>query len=185
MVEITGRIKEIQLRIKAIQNRFVSNINNKNNKVSFSDRIADIQEEVYKNNFSNSSMTINLKKYDGIIKKVAKKYSVSESLIKSIIKQESNFDNNAVSSKGAKGLMQLMPSTASLLGVKNVFNPEENITGGVKYLKMMLNKFDGDIVKALAAYNAGPKAVEKYNGVPDFSETKNYVNNILKNLGSY
>lgn len=186
-MSINGRIRDIQIRIKSIQERFLPAKKNVNAGYSrsFSDTIADMQERIYADNFSENGKVVNLSKYDNIIKKASEKYSVSESLIKSIIKQESNFNSKAVSPKGAKGLMQLMPETAKLLGVKNVFNPEENINGGVKYLKMLLNKFNGDVVKALAAYNAGPKAVEKYNGVPDYAETKSYVKNILENLGSF
>ena len=105
-------------------------------------------------------------------------------LVSAVIKAESNGDPKAVSTAGAKGLMQLIDSTASDMGVRNVFDPRENIEGGVKYLRKMINRF-GDIKKALAAYNAGPEAVKRYEGIPPYRETKNYVEKVLKNLAGH
>lgn len=104
---------------------------------------------------------------------------ISPNLIKSIIKQESGFNPKAVSHAGAQGLMQLMPSTAKLVGVHNTMNPYDNLRGGVTYLAQMLRRFDGNLPKALAAYNAGPEAIEKYQGIPPYKETKNYVQSIM------
>ncbi|MEO4054261.1 lytic transglycosylase domain-containing protein [Solibacillus sp. CAU 1738] len=117
--------------------------------------------------------------YSETIAQAANTYNVPEKLIAAIIKQESNFNPNAVSTAGATGLMQLMPSTAKFLGVTDPTNPEQNIMGGAKYLRQMLNQFDNDIEKALAAYNAGPGNVKKYDGIPPFNETTNYVKKVL------
>jgi tetratricopeptide (TPR) repeat protein len=116
--------------------------------------------------------------YSSFINEAAAKHSLDPFLIKSVIKAESDFDPYARSSKGAQGLMQLMPSTAELVGCNNAFNPRQNIMGGSAYLRKMLNRFDGKIDFALAAYNAGPGNVDKYGGIPPFRETKNYVKKV-------
>jgi len=117
--------------------------------------------------------------YHAIVHEKASNYNVDPSLIKAVIKTESNWNCHALSKKGAMGLMQLMPSTANDLNVHNPFDPEENIEGGTKYLKYLLEKFNGDLTLALAAYNAGPKKVEKFGYVPPIAETKQYVNRVL------
>ena len=116
-----------------------------------------------------------------MVNNVARKHGVDEKLVQAVIKQESGFNTKAKSKAGAVGLMQLMPSTAKSLGVKDPYNPQQNVEGGVKYLKSMLKKYNGNVILALAAYNAGPNAVDKYSGVPPYKETQNYVKNILAN----
>ena len=120
--------------------------------------------------------------YDDIIKEAANKYSVPEDLIKAVIKQESNYMPNAVSHKGAIGLMQIMPSTGVGLGVTDkemLKDPYTNIMAGTKYLSQMLNRYDGRLDLSLSAYNAGPSLVDKLQRIPNIDETKNYVKNII------
>lgn len=117
----------------------------------------------------------------GIIHEVSNKYDVDPKLIEALVKQESGFNPNAKSKAGALGLMQLMPSTAKGLGVTDPMDVRQNVEGGVKYVKSMLDRFNGNIILALAAYNAGPNAVKKYDGVPPYKETQNYVRSILAN----
>ncbi len=109
----------------------------------------------------------------------AKKHNVDPKLVKSVIRAESNWNHRAVSPKGAMGLMQLMPQTANLMGVNNPFDPEQNIEGGVKYLRHLLTRFEGNLTLAIAAYNAGPMRVERKGGVPSIPETVTYVQRSL------
>lgn len=115
-----------------------------------------------------------------IIERVAHSYEVDPALIKAIVMAESNFNSMAVSKRGASGLMQLMPSTAESLGVEDIFDPEHNISGGVKYFKRLLDRYDGDIKLALAAYNAGSAKVRQYNGIPPFKATKIYIAKVIE-----
>jgi len=118
--------------------------------------------------------------YHGIIIQVAGRYEVDPHLVRAIIFAESGFNPKAKSKKGARGLMQLMPSTAKALGVQNIYDPHENIDGGVRYFRSLLDRFDGDVQLALAAYNAGSRHVRNYEGIPPFKATRHYIKKVLK-----
>lgn len=129
---------------------------------------------------------LDVNKYDDLISKAADKFKLDSALIKAIIKAESNFNHKAVSPVGAQGLMQLMPKTASYLNVDDSFHPEKNIEGGARYLSYLLKTYRGNLPLALAAYNAGEKAVAKYNhNIPPYKETQNYVRRVLSFYESY
>jgi len=122
-------------------------------------------------------------KFTNFVSKAAEKYKVDENLIHAVIRAESSYNPNAVSPKGAGGLMQLMPDTAKQYGVIDRFSPEENIEGGTRYLKFLLDRYGGDVSLAVAAYNAGEGAVDKYDGIPPYAETRAYVEKISLILG--
>ena len=122
---------------------------------------------------------------EGLIDEMAKQYDLEPALVRAVIRAESNFDPTCVSSAGAQGLMQLMPKTAQTVGVKDPFDPKQNVMGGMRYLKRMFKRFNGDLTLALAAYNAGPTAVTRYKGVPPYKETKRYVWKVKTFLAQY
>lgn len=155
---------------------------------NFSDVLVNVMSQAVQNNTSEGTVqsagnsgTVNL---DDIFQKASDTYHVPVELLKAVAKAESNFNTNSVSSCGAQGIMQLMPGTAKSLGVTNAFDPEQNIMGGAKYLSQQLDRYDGNTVLALAAYNAGPGNVKKYNGVPPFAETQRYIGKVMGYAGA-
>jgi soluble lytic murein transglycosylase-like protein len=123
--------------------------------------------------------------YHKLIAQTASQYQIDPALIKAIIMAESGYNPKAVSKRGAKGLMQLMPDTAEALGVEDIFNPRQNISGGVQYFSRLVNRFNGDVKLALAAYNAGSRYVRNYNGVPPFKATRYYIKKVFKYYQQY
>ncbi len=132
-----------------------------------------------RSNKQYSNAYVDREGFHNMAEEKARQHNIDPQLIKAVIKAESNWNPDAVSSKGAQGLMQLMPSTASIMGVSNPFNPEDNIDGGIRYLKYLLQKFNGNLTLALAAYNAGPKLIERIKSVPPIPETITYVNRVI------
>jgi soluble lytic murein transglycosylase-like protein len=120
----------------------------------------------------------NREKIEEMIREVSARYRVDPALVRAVIQTESNWNSTAVSSKGALGLMQLVPGTAQQMGVNNAFDPKQNLDGGVRYLHALLERYNGDLDKALAAYNAGPGAVDRAGGIPRFRETREYVQKV-------
>jgi Rod binding domain-containing protein len=135
--------------------------------------------------YSSGSVLENVGKYSDIIDEAAGTYNLQPNLIKAVIAAESAGKADSVSTKNAKGLMQLSDSTAKDMGVSNVFNPKENILGGTKYLKSLIEKFPGNLDLALASYNAGPATVEQYSGVPPYAETQNYIKRVTNYLNMF
>lgn len=134
---------------------------------------------------SREPFRVRAKKFDHFIKWAARSFELDPALIKAVIHAESAFDHNATSHAGAQGLMQLMPATARSHGVTNSYNPHQNIMGGSKHLRYLMDKYDGEIELVLAAYNAGEVPVRKYKGIPPFKETQQYVKRVIKFYEKY
>ncbi len=147
-----------------------------------SKRSANTGKKANNNDFAdvlNRSLNKSGTDLDSIFAAASQKYGVPVNLLKAVAKAESNFNSHTTSSCGAMGIMQLMPATAKSLGVTDAYNPEQNIMGGAKYLSQMLKEFDRNTQLAVAAYNAGPGSVKKYDGIPPFKETQNYVAKVM------
>lgn len=153
------------------------------NKVNNVNRVNNISNvsDIDNTNSVTSNKQYSKEDISNIISEISAKHGVNEKLVRALIKQESGFNPTVVSKAGATGLMQLMPQTAKDLGVVDIKDPVQNVDGGVRYLKSMMKKYNGNLILALAAYNAGPGAVDKYGGVPPYKETQNYVKSILAN----
>lgn len=128
---------------------------------------------------------LNPSAFDELIRSAAQQHGIDPSLVRAVMHAESGFNPRAVSPKGATGLMQLMPGTASRFGVRDLYDPHENVRGGVAYLRFLLNLFNGDVRLAVAAYNAGEGAVQKYGGIPPYDETITYVARVMNLHGRY
>ena len=166
---ILGADEDLSVQNKSAAKEFKNILDEKLN-----ENTKTAENSIEKTTFKNSRENI-----ENLIEKYAAKNNLDPDFIKAVVKQESGFNPDAKSKCGAMGLMQLMPQTAKGLGVVDAFDPEQNIKGGVKYLKSMLNRFNNDPKLALAAYNAGPGAVQKYGDIPPYRETQNYVKNIM------
>lgn len=146
----------------------------------FSNVPTDPQYKPFRREYSDTYDFYLPERYDHLIHRASKLNGVSFPLLKAVIKAESNFNPRAVSRAGAMGLMQIMPENLKFFNITNPFDPWQNIRGGSRYLKKMLNRFNGEVSLALAAYNAGPKKVDQYKDIPPYPETRNYIRRVMK-----
>ena len=190
-VEISGLDIAIR-RMQSIEQQFAS-LNNigKNPDIDFQSILDSKLNRVSNNNstektfYPQNNASVSKREIETLIDKYSQKNDLDSDFVKALVRQESGFNPKATSKCGAMGLMQLMPQTAQGLGVTNPYDIEQNIAGGTKYLRSMIDRFNGDEKLALAAYNAGPNAVKKYDGVPPYKETQNYVKNVMKIYEGY
>lgn len=196
-MEISGlditlrRIQQIEQTFSALSNTAMPKTDNDFQKILDANLKPETQnfnnpmtDKIFSSTY-NSPKTSQNGNIDSLIETYAAKNNMDSDFIKAVIKQESGFQPEATSHCGAMGLMQLMPATASSMGVRDAFDPEQNIMGGTKYLRGLLDRFDGNKELALAAYNAGPGAVQRFGGIPPYNETQNYVKSVLANYNAY
>ncbi|HSA05570.1 MAG TPA: lytic transglycosylase domain-containing protein [Candidatus Gastranaerophilales bacterium] len=183
-----SRIRQIENTIGMIDQKFNGLLNNHTTGSNSFDKILDEKlnefsppenEDIKTDKTSSTDEKFNRKELNQLIEKYSRKNNLDKDLVSAVIKAESGFNPKAVSPAGAQGLMQLMPATAKGLGVEDPFDPEQNISGGTKYLSNLIHKYNS-VELGLAAYNAGPGSVNKYGGIPPYAETQNYVRKILK-----
>jgi len=195
MSMVLGRIEEIEQKGRFFsgielryeinstkKDRFVNVLEDEEKRVSRSMSFPILEIDSFEpsdTKFPGTRRQVNKSEWDKHVTRYAKEYGVDEDLVRAVIRVESANNPNALSSKGAMGLMQLMPQTARMLGVNDAWDPEQNIRGGVKYLSQLSDRFNGDIVKVLAGYNAGPSRVDQFDGVPPYKETQNYVRKVM------
>lgn len=189
-MELSG-IELTLRRINTIENQFQNLMGFGADSTRVDGDFQKILDSAYEKQYGQSSNAPSLGhnashgEIDQLIDKYASQNNLDPDFVKAVVKQESGFNPKAKSHCGAMGLMQLMPSTAQGLGVKDAFDAEQNIYGGTKYLKGLMDRFGNNKELALAAYNAGPNAVKKYNGIPPYKETQNYVKNVMASYGRF
>ncbi len=174
----------LQQKIQEIQSRLPVRMKAFNNSRNFKQVMMNAVNDISKQPVGKNQDDI-MKAIDKNIADASKKYDLEAALIKAVMKQESAFNPNALSKAGARGLMQLMPGTAKILGVEDIWDIRQNIDGGAMYLRDMLYAYDSNLELALAAYNAGPGNVEKYGGVPPFNETKDFIKKVMQYYNEY
>jgi soluble lytic murein transglycosylase-like protein len=177
LLSVNGFYFLLTAQILSVQNKY-------SNRVDLPLNFFD-KSPTYSITLTPQELEVSVSTYDPWIRSACQKHSLDPALVKAVIHVESKFDPLAVSPRGAVGLMQIDPVTAKELGIKDPFNPKHNIDGGVRYLKVLLDAFEGDQRLALAAYNAGPSRVFQHNGIPPFKDTKKYLKQVFRYLAYY
>ena len=183
---MTASLQMTLQRINAIERQFASLVNAPIQNINETKKTEDEFKSILDKNVNKINKNpVPTEEIENLIDEYSKINNLDKDLVKSVVRHESGFNANATSKCGAMGLMQLMPATAESLGVTNAYDAEQNIAGGTKYLKGLMDRFDNNKELALAAYNAGPNAVKKYGGIPPYKETQNYVKCIMKTYDNY